>query len=874
MAVKKVYVDLDGGFVNTLLNWRITNLTTIQRNQLSTQLGVDNIGLTVFDTTANSLFVWGGSTWLPVGGGSTPTVPGGDNGDVQFNNHAAFDGSDQFVWNALTNNLLIGTSTDNETARLQILDGTGESQLALHFDDNNYAEFLIDNIGDLTISSIGSGGGILLNSYLFCNEGIYIAEGNFLAWGTPSSFTTNLGTFADGSLTLLDSTQGSFSFLQFGGVTSSHPAIHVNTTTLEIKLADNSAYSNLALSKLLLQSSSLGAVVNGTLETDNTNLYFTLGGIRKEVSFGTFDFELSTTGTTGAATYIGTQLNIPIYQGELTLTTTGSTGVSTLIGNVLNIPDYAAPSGYTLPPATYTSLGGVIVGSNLSVNNTGLLNLFASGVTGALGYTPYNSTNPSNYISLTALSAVLPLSYNNTTGVFTIANATTSSYGVVEVGANIGVSNGIISLQSSGITGALGYTPLDPSGTSAQYFAGNGQLFTFPTLPTPGGSNTDIQYNNSGAFGGTNAFTWSGLLLYVSGNTQITSLGSTGTTMVVASSTGLLSTQSLPTTTSPGGSNTDIQFNSLGSFSGSNNLTWNGSLLFVSGNTQIGSLASTGTTMVVATSTGLLQTQTIPVSAISSVSNSDGSLIISPTTGAVVASLNPAHSNIWTAAQTFQDNGLGATTANFISLVNNTAATSGVTQVSPALLMTGQGWKTTSPAGSSAVSFQQYVQPVNGTTAPTGNWILSQSISGATEVAVLTVNSAGTMILTSAGTPSLTFSAAGETFLVEAVAGTGMRYGNTNSGGGFLHQFYGGGTIGSNVVLQVGPTNSFFSSTLAVGATAINNKTSLGTAAGTTALSSFNIPTGVAPTAPVEGDMWKTGTHLFIYLNGTTVQIV
>lgn len=736
MAVKKVYVDLDGGFVNTLLNWRITNLTTIQRNQLSTQLGVDNIGLTVFDTTANSLFVWGGSTWLPVGGGSTPTVPGGDNGDVQFNNHAAFDGSDQFVWNALTNNLLIGTSTDNETARLQILDGTGESQLALHFDDNNYAEFLIDNIGDLTISSIGSGGGILLNSYLFCNQGIYIAEGNFLTWGTPSSFTTSLGTFADGSLALFDSTLSTFGLLQFGGLTSSYPAIKRNGTNVEVKLADDSAYSNLALSKLLMQSSSLGAIVNGTLETDYTNLYFTLGGVRKTVSFGA-SISLSTTGTTGASTLIGGNLNIPIYQGQLTLTTTGTTGVSTLVGNTINIPNYTAPSGYTLPPATNSTLGGVIVGANLTITNTGVL-----------------------------------------------------------------------SLQSSGVTGALGYTPLDPSGTSSQYFAGNGQLITFPTIPIPGGSNTDIQYNNNGVFGGTNAFTWNGSLFYVSGNTQITSLGSTGTTMVVA------------------------------------------------------------------TSTGLLQTQTIPTGAVSSVSNVDGSLTISPTIGAVIASLNIAHSNTWTATQTHQDNGLGATTANFISLVNNTAATSGVTQVSPALLMTGQGWKTTSPAGSSAVSFQQYVQPVNGTTAPTGNWILSQSISGATEVAVLTVNSAGTMILTSAGTPSLTFSAGGENFLVEAVAGTGMRYGNTNSGGGFLHQFYGGGTIGSNVVLQVGPTNSFFSSTLAVGATAINNKTSLGTAAGTTALSSFNIPTGVAPTAPVEGDMWKTATHLFIYLNGTTVQIV
>lgn len=39
----------------------------------------------------------------------------------------------------------------------------------------------------------------------------------------------------------------------------------------------------------------------------------------------------------------------------------------------------------------------------------------------------------------------------------------------------------------------------------------------------------------------------------------------------------------------------------------------------------------------------------------SSVSNVDGTLTISPTTGAVVASLNLGHANTWTATQTFRD---------------------------------------------------------------------------------------------------------------------------------------------------------------------------------------------------------------------------
>jgi len=48
----------------------------------------------------------------------------------------------------------------------------------------------------------------------------------------------------------------------------------------------------------------------------------------------------------------------------------------------------------------------------------------------------------------------------------------------------------------------------------------------------------------------------------------------------------------------------------------------------------------------------------VPVSlttGVSSVSNSDGTLTISPTTGAVVASLNLAHANTWSATQTFSE---------------------------------------------------------------------------------------------------------------------------------------------------------------------------------------------------------------------------
>lgn len=63
-----------------------------------------------------------------------------------------------------------------------------------------------------------------------------------------------------------------------------------------------------------------------------------------------------------------------------------------------------------------------------------------------------------------------------------------------------------------------------------------------------------------------------------------------------------------------------------------------------------------------------------------SVSNVDGSLTISPTTGSVIASLNTSHANVWSAVQTFNNNNLvlqGAGAGSTTLLYANTATTGG-----------------------------------------------------------------------------------------------------------------------------------------------------------------------------------------------------
>lgn len=75
---------------------------------------------------------------------------------------------------------------------------------------------------------------------------------------------------------------------------------------------------------------------------------------------------------------------------------------------------------------------------------------------------------------------------------------------------------------------------------------------------------------------------------------------------------------------------------------------------------------------------------------------------------------------------------LATTTTPAWSLINSTAALVGAqVQVSPALILEGQGWKTNATAGSQSVRFRQSVLPVTGAAAPAGLLLFQSDINGA-----------------------------------------------------------------------------------------------------------------------------------------------
>lgn len=151
---------------------------------------------------------------------------------------------------------------------------------------------------------------------------------------------------------------------------------------------------------------------------------------------------------------------VSIPSGSLTftgdVTGTGSTGSST----ALTLANSGVTAG-TYTKVTVDAKGRVTTGTSLASGD----------VTGALGFTPYNSTNPSGYVTTSGARSALSFTegsgaYNSSTGVITIPTNTNQ------------LTNGagfITGINSSMVTTALGYTPYNSSNPSG-YITSSGSI--------------------------------------------------------------------------------------------------------------------------------------------------------------------------------------------------------------------------------------------------------------------------------------------------------------------------------------------------------------------------------------------------------------
>ncbi|MDN3656660.1 hypothetical protein QWZ08_13530 [Ferruginibacter paludis] len=174
---------------------------------------------------------------------------------------------------------------------------------------------------------------------------------------------------------------------------------------------------------------------SGTTISYDNNTYLTSATGRTNIS-------LTTTGTSGAATYnnVTGVLNVPVYPSNagtvtsvaaLTLGTTGTDLTSTVATGTttpvitLNVPTASATNRGALSSADWTAFNG----------KQAAISLTTTGNNGAATFSA-NTLNVPTYtlaglggIGLASLSSSAPLTYNNATGAFAITQATTSTNG-------------------------------------------------------------------------------------------------------------------------------------------------------------------------------------------------------------------------------------------------------------------------------------------------------------------------------------------------------------------------------------------------------------------------------------------------------------
>jgi hypothetical protein len=162
------------------------------------------------------------------------------------------------------------------------------------------------------------------------------------------------------------------------------------------------------------------------------------------------------------------------YQAPITISTTG-TGAATLSGTTLNIP---TPTAYTLTTASASTLGGVKIGNNLSIDGSGVLsaNINSSSISGTVavvnGGTGVTSSTGTGSVVLSASPALTgtPTAPTATSGDNTTQIATTAF-----VTAAVAAGGGGSSTYSIGSNPSLGgyvfyVTPDNKHGLVAETF--------------------------------------------------------------------------------------------------------------------------------------------------------------------------------------------------------------------------------------------------------------------------------------------------------------------------------------------------------------------------------------------------------------------
>jgi len=456
----------------------------------------------------------GNLSWTAQSNGGGNGVPGGTNTQVQFNNQGTFDGSLAFTWNNASNVLTVGgnvlvnnrITTSNlivsNTITAQTLNVVGDIASNNLTVTNNVSANLVT--GTLTtnaqpnINYLGNLGWLNVNTSLPNSNGNITFNGTMNGTGAASDIiitgNLNAGNYVEANLLIGMLT------------TSAQPNITSLGNLTSLTVVGQSNLGNVA--NLTILGGSNGYVLstdgagNLSWKVDAANGGTTPGGLNTYIQFN----DGNTFGGDNAFTwnkvtnylFVGGNANFSGTVNAQVLTSNVSTGSPPLVVNSTTpVANLAVQTSATVRDNAQPNITSVGTLSNLTVSGTGIFtsnlsvaNTFSAGnitTDHTIGTTDLNVTGTANFSNSAVVSGSGTLAIN---GKLNTAGASNVWIGNI---ANFHISGGI-----------NGYVLATDGNANLYWTAGGGGGGN----GTPGGSNTQIQFNNSGAFGGSPAFTF------------------------------------------------------------------------------------------------------------------------------------------------------------------------------------------------------------------------------------------------------------------------------------------------------------------------------------------------------------------------------
>ena len=420
-----------------------------------------------------------------------------------------------------------------------------------------------------------------------------------------------LGTIASGTW------NGSTIGVAYGGT-----GVTASSGANSVMLRD--ANQNVVVNRLNQSNQTITAAAGTTVLTAASSYSQTLVGTGAQ----TFRMPDATTLTTGVAFVFnnnatGTLTLVDNASGALGTITSGGAAELVLLANGTVAGTWDV-HGF-IPENVTWGTNALALGSTVITGGTwqgGAIGT-AYGGTGLSGATPFTSGGAVYANSASTLtSGTLPITAGGTgltstpaNGALDIGNGTGFTRTTLTAGTGVSVTNGAgsITIANTGVTSVTGTSPVASSGGStpaislatgygdtqnpyasktANFFlaAPNG-LAGVPTfraivaadIPTLNQNTTGTAANVSGtvavANGGTGSTTSAGALTNLGAQAALVS----GTNIKTINSNSILGSGNLAISASPAGADTQVQYNSAGSFAGSANLTFNGTNLTCGG---------------------------------------------------------------------------------------------------------------------------------------------------------------------------------------------------------------------------------------------------------------------------------------------------